>query len=60
MTLLLTAVCIELAALITAAVFSLSRGHPRSGLETEWDDPVPEQYHQAWSARQWVGHGQAT
>lgn len=57
MSLLLTVLLIELAALTSAAVFFLARSR-RSGLETEWDDPVPEQYHQAWSDRHWAGQRQ--
>lgn len=49
MTLLLTLLLILLIALV-AALLTPPNGH-RSGLETEWDDPVPDQYMQAWSAR---------
>lgn len=50
MTLLLTLLLIGLIALAAATVLLLPLTR-RSGLETEWDDPVPDQYHQAWSAR---------
>lgn len=56
MTLLLTLLLIGLIAL--TAVTLLSPLTRRSGLETEWDDPVPDQYHQAWSARHQAGQAQ--
>ena len=54
MTLLMTLLLIEAALLAAAALLFLPPTHPRSGLETEWDDPVPEPYRQAWSERHGV------
>lgn len=55
MTLIAAVLIIEALVVVAGALLLLRIRDGRSGLETQWDDPVPEQYLQGWATQQQTG-----